>query len=327
MAETVVPEARGKAEAMSSFLSLGGTIGPDGRYTEGKLKGKTTGQAIQEFERLWSSVGGKIKDKYALRNAPENALAPSEMAGFQHGGGMNEPYHAGGANPVAVPKPVAAPLPIQDEPGISNRYQGPPRPGIQPHIEARSRAVPYQTVAPKGDSLADQEIAKRHQAVANTPTGAPVLTGSDADSAGGNLGVRVNRLTGLPFGWNPGDPLPEGADAGMQQRAADSLKRQQVASSQARLAGDFRSKPEPAPKADPVSDYEKARTAYHTGADKYNRSTAAKMDSIYSGASELDQAKIVGNSLKRAGALNRSQGVPISGFTPPQTRYRGPRTR
>lgn len=45
--------------------------------------------------------------------------------------------------------------------------------------------------------------------------------------------TRVNRLTGLPFGFKPGDSLPKSADATMQQRGNDSAMRQSINQSRA----------------------------------------------------------------------------------------------
>lgn len=72
-----------------------------------------------------------------------------------------------------------------------------------------------------------------------TPTGSPVMetpkstTGQPMDPAiksdnGAGL-TRVNRLTGLPFGFSPGNALPKSAGADMQQRASDSQTRQSQA--------------------------------------------------------------------------------------------------
>jgi hypothetical protein len=87
------------------------------------------------------------------------------------------------------------------------------------------------------------------------PTGRPLMSRPDpikvtlkdgttvmreADNAvrdSNNQKVRVNSLTGLPFGFLPGDALPSGADATMQGRAVDSNSRQANAMGQAALDG------------------------------------------------------------------------------------------
>jgi len=71
----------------------------------------------------------------------------------------------------------------------------------------------------------------------DAPDGSPVVArppdvnGQRMDPAiTGNAGnkVRINALTGLPFGYQPGDKLPASADAAMQQRGRDSQTRQSV---------------------------------------------------------------------------------------------------
>ena len=65
------------------------------------------------------------------------------------------------------------------------------------------------------------------------PTGKAVMTRPERDTARSQIKGRVNRLTGLPGGYLPGDALPQGADATMQQRANDSTTRQSINTSAA----------------------------------------------------------------------------------------------
>lgn len=84
-------------------------------------------------------------------------------------------------------------------------------------------------------SLAQREFNRRTAAAAATPTGVPVISQSQADAYKGPKMGSVNRLTGLPFGYQPGDKV-EGADAAMQARADQSVARQQIAESKAAMA-------------------------------------------------------------------------------------------
>ncbi len=52
------------------------------------------------------------------------------------------------------------------------------------------------------------------------------------------MGVRINRLTGLPGGFMPGDKIP-GADASMRGRADAAVKRQEIATGKAAMGKPF----------------------------------------------------------------------------------------
>jgi hypothetical protein len=73
----IVPEARGKAQALSAWEAQGGSLDSRGRFTKGKLRGMNKAQALERFEGLWEKSSDGIKDKYA-RRAGDGALAPSE---------------------------------------------------------------------------------------------------------------------------------------------------------------------------------------------------------------------------------------------------------
>ena len=88
--EEVVPMARGKAQAMQTYLATGGgkkaargesTRGPGTVFKKGKLRGMTQEEAEADFESKWQSVDGSIKDKYA--GIAKNSLSPSEQAEYQ----------------------------------------------------------------------------------------------------------------------------------------------------------------------------------------------------------------------------------------------------
>lgn len=181
---------------------------------------------------------------------------------------------------VAAPPAVARPSPqvpsMVYDPAAAAAYAGP-------------------TVPSKLSPLAQGELAKRKAAVGGTPAGKAVLNVGDTTIAASKTGGSVNRLTGLPVGWQPGDALPGGADAGMAERAAQSAKRQEVATSKAAYAGPGVPKATIAPA--PVR-YADEQSRYQSGGLDPRRT--ANMDSIYKGASSVDQAKITANSLKRA---------------------------
>jgi hypothetical protein len=122
-----------------------------------------------------------------------------------------------------------------------------PVPNQPPAVSAPQGIVPTAPSTPNGFTPA--------ATVNPTPTGAPVMARPDpikqtlkdgttvmrqADNAvrdSNNQKVRVNSLTGLPFGFRPGDALPSGADATMQGRAGDSAIRQGNATIGAALDG------------------------------------------------------------------------------------------
>lgn len=71
-----VPEGRGRAEAMRTFLAQGGGLDRSGRYRKGPMRGKTVQEATTMFEDRWAGASDGIKDKYAAR--ARDILAPSE---------------------------------------------------------------------------------------------------------------------------------------------------------------------------------------------------------------------------------------------------------
>jgi hypothetical protein len=83
MMETVVPQAQGKAAALSSYLAQGGTpFKHSGRFKKGPMKGKNVDEATAEFERMWATSPDSLKQKYANRTSGKTTdLAPSERMG------------------------------------------------------------------------------------------------------------------------------------------------------------------------------------------------------------------------------------------------------
>ena len=87
---------------------------------------------------------------------------------------------------------------ISNEPGVSGMVQGPPTPAVSAEIAKRSTFVgPPAPTAPTGYA--------------------------------GPTAPRINRLTGLPFGYQPGDKLPDGASPAMQSAAAGSARNMEAA--------------------------------------------------------------------------------------------------
>lgn len=141
--ETIVPEARGRAEALRTYLAGGGPrIGK--RYTQGKLKGKTIEQAQVEFDRRWAGASGKIKDKYA-NMAGKGAMSPSEQADYE--------TRVAGLNPTPKPTPVK-----NEAKAARVEMQGPPAP-VKPR-EAQTRPI----VEPARQMIGDQASQQRAEA-------------------------------------------------------------------------------------------------------------------------------------------------------------------
>lgn len=177
-------------------------------------------------------------------------------------------------------------------------------PAVSPQQQAAQSPAPAQAAPSPSAPVAGQPPIAGPTA-APVPTGAALIqapiskTGQQMDPAiksdnGAGL-TRVNRTTGIPFGFRPGDALPKSADGTMQQRASDSQARQAQASAP--------TPPIAAPKATiapaPVR-YADAQSQYQAG-----KTPGAAMDKVYAGASSIDQARITAESLKRAVAPAR----------------------
>jgi hypothetical protein len=254
----IVPEARGKAAAISRLLSQGGTpFKMSQRYKKGKFKGLTVDEATARAEAMWESSPDALKQRYADRTSgPTTDLAPSERIATPA-----PPRAAAVAPPAVTQRPMQLP-------GGSNITQGPPSPETSAALARRAQA-PAAAVAPSYNGartdispLAQREVAKRQAAVAATPTGAPVMSEKGAALSSVATGGTVNRLTGLSVGFQPGDKLPNGADTAMATRAAESLKRQEVATSKAAIAP-------PAPR--PVPSVAPARPPTYLSQSQINR--------------------------------------------------------
>jgi len=83
MAHRPIPEARGFAAALETYLAQGGGRRKSGRssrggyrFTEGPIRGKTVDQATAEARRMWRNAPDSVKEKYA--GMESSMLAPSE---------------------------------------------------------------------------------------------------------------------------------------------------------------------------------------------------------------------------------------------------------
>ncbi len=109
--------------------------------------------------------------------------------------------------------------------------------GIAPPAPASAAPIPSvaaPVAPPQSSPVRKPAIPSSTPAMQPTPTGATVLPkpGKGLDSAVADTNGamrRVNSLTGLPMGYNPGDALPSGADNAMKGRAMDSIARQSFA--------------------------------------------------------------------------------------------------
>ena len=109
--------------------------------------------------------------------------------------------------------------------------------GITPPASAAApipSVTPPVATAPQPSPVRKPAIPSSTPAMQPAPTGATILPkpGKGLDSAVADTNGamrRVNSLTGLPMGYNPGDALPSGADNAMKGRAMDSIARQAFA--------------------------------------------------------------------------------------------------
>lgn len=196
-----VIEARGKAAFFKAGLDrLGARTGlPKGKpgmlYRDGWAKNLTQGQTEGEMERRWNALPPEQKNQWASRGGAES-FSPSEVAGYASQMGM---VPGGEASKPAAPA-VNTNMPLDD----------------------RARANPQVAAA---------YAAKRAAVPSNRQAApvAPVVVRPAINTEGKVAGQRVNPVTGLPFGYRPGDALPAAADTGMKQRAAESVTRQTIA--------------------------------------------------------------------------------------------------
>lgn len=140
-----------------------------------------------------------------------------------------------------APSPTPAPASTPEQVGAEARRlmsgEAAPASPAMPAKGTPTFSSPTPSPAsPSGMSpLAQREFNRRSTAAAATPTGVPVISQGEADAYKGPKMGSVNRLTGLPMGFQPGDKI-DGADPAMQARADQSVARQQIADSKAAVA-------------------------------------------------------------------------------------------
>lgn len=324
---------RGGQVTYKGRVVKGDIAAPGQRFLTGPMRGMTQNEAESAFEKKWAGASDAVKNKYAAKAGMDGVLAPSEKAQYEKA--QYQPKIAGTtptpapaqATPAAkAPAPVAGQAPAPSSP-IASKVVAPPAPAAaagtasaappaMPYTlpdarrddEARIKsmtsgtevaatpataAMPEKPVTPGLSPLAQREIAKRQAAVDATPTGRII---NPAPPAG------INRLTGLPMGYQPGDKQEVGGPVIDQKLAAESVKRQEIASSKATYSGPLPPKAIIAPA--PVR-YADARAQYQAEQDPAKASAKAKeMDAIAAGASSQDQATITADSLKRSARIS-----------------------
>lgn len=137
-----------------------------------------------------------------------------------------------------------------------------------------------QVDAQKKQEELQRKAAALLEAKKNTPTGEALMSEKDAKDFSPELGPKINRLTGLPFGYRAGDELPKNTANVTAKRAAESVARQEAAPSEAAAAAQaimnlgarfdspVSAKPAPATASptkapDYAAQYTAARTAYN----------------------------------------------------------------
>lgn len=318
---SVVPEARGKSAAHDRWMAQGGRPGKDGKFKRGPMNGMTYDQALQKFETMWATAPDSIKDKYAGRSKTD--LAPSEresQLGTPAPKSLNESLNAALPGETATQTyarqraermgtpPPAKPSLITQSPAVTApapiASSGPDQVGADARrLMGGSAVQPVSTAnpapAPPGLSpLAQREFDRRSNAVAATPTGQPLVNQAQAATAG------VNRLTGLPMGFVPGDKVTS-SDPALKARADQSVARQQIADSKAAMAP----RAIPASTPAPLRDQRAAAVAdYQSDLDP---AKFEKINQIYNRGTDLEKAQMVGDSLAR-------RGVPAATPAPPR---------
>jgi hypothetical protein len=135
--QEIIPEARGKAAAITSYLAQGGgmtdktglqrgdkrtrggqitrkgmvvpgsTVSPGERYTSGPMRGMTMEQATQKAEGMWASSPDALKEKYASRS--ESDLAPSEKKKYDEAKAKEESHAKTSSVTSTTPAPRLSP--------------------------------------------------------------------------------------------------------------------------------------------------------------------------------------------------------------------------
>lgn len=206
--ESVVPEAQGKAAALSAYLAQGGTpFHFSGRYKKGPMKGKNVDEATAEFERMWATAPDAIKNKYASRSLSTD-LAPIEKA----------KYGSDAVSPAGIVRP---PAPA----GMVRTSTPTARPAVvkSPAVVAPPVAKPSVTPQPSGD-LSKQAMGTPEQqakVAAMMGNGGDFGTADNGDNAmKAAVAMQKNTASEVPF---VGPPSPAMQNAADQKKVDDSV--------------------------------------------------------------------------------------------------------
>lgn len=231
MIPEIVPEARGKAEALRTFLARGGQRRSTGkgrlggsRYISGPFKGKTMDEVQVEFEKRWAAADGSIRDKYAAM-AGTGALSPSELKDYNER--VGERRKIMGATPAGVSgfsktetpaKPKATPMVPQSPDAV-----GPPVPVAVANANQAAE-----------DAKPDSAFMKR-RTFTSSPEDFSTVQKSLSKTALSPIGEDLGPKDMVPD--KPKVELPKAADA-----RAEVMRMGQMA-----LDKEYASKPPPAP--------------------------------------------------------------------------------
>ncbi len=204
-----------------------GESNPDGTRDTSKYP---DGQA-PSFEDLTPAKG--TREKIAEQGAVLMDEARASMSP------ATPPPVAGPTAEATVP-PYTPPASLQSVAGSGQSISAGEIAAAKARPPQTSRPAPTQTIPaspsiqpPIANRVPDGQQVIPRPADVNGRRMDPAIAG---DASGTK--VRINSLTGLPFGFNPGDALPASADPAMQGRAAASQNRMQAnqANAPARVA-------------------------------------------------------------------------------------------
>lgn len=320
------------------LVSRGSSRNPQFRYQKGKLKGLTEDEGKSLFEDIWAAASGPQKDEYAKMAGPEGTLAPSEMAALGTGHEGPEPGVVYGS--TKVNENAATVLPPSMTPGSSfvgpprsamnapapatpasmtpgNTFVG-PQPPVQSQKERDIQEIlgrgasdpvtmkgkPYQQPQQDGARPAPDFVAGPGKEWTGMSGGRRTYTNADelygkAKPSISSMEERRNdyQVRNQPVGGGaesktgyagPRTPMPRGP----------ASQREEITPREAR----------PVPRADDPDILKKddaAYAAYQKGfggaSDEEFKGLKGAQQKIYDGASSMDQARLVGNTLSRSG--------------------------
>lgn len=165
------------------------------------------------------------------------------------------------------------------------------RPGT-PAVTPSSPAVstPALPIAPTSPARATSDVAYSTLADQRMAEGYPAATAATPAMRS----PRINPLTKLPMGYRPGDAV----DPAQQSEADASVARQTAATAAVPVP---RAIPVAAPVKSAPQRYSEAQESYQE--HQLDPNKREEMRETYASATDLDKAKIVGSSMRRAGNL------------------------